>query len=72
MFTPKAFSIRSAISGDTAALPLTTSDSVARAHAEGLGGLADGKAKLTENFLSDEDAGVGRPHSYRGERLGHQ
>src|SRR5271156_2777835 len=30
MFTPKAFSIRRAISGYTAALPLTTSDSVAR------------------------------------------
>ena len=30
MLTPKAFSIRSAISGDSAALPFSRSDSVAR------------------------------------------
>jgi hypothetical protein len=71
MFTPKALDPKSHF-WRHGGLAVDDVGQRRAAHAEGLGGLADGKAKLTENFLSDEDAGVGRPHSYSGERLGHQ
>src|SRR5712671_3926574 len=63
MLTPNAFSIRRAISGESAALPFNRSDSVARRTLRISAVRATRETEFAENFLADESAGVRRPHT---------
>src|SRR5574337_1317496 len=60
IFGPKAFSIRSAMSGDSAARPLRRAESAG--HVKNLGGLGNREIKWLNNFHPDELSRMGRTH----------